>query len=55
MKDTATSPATIARAGGLARLEAWMPILVLLMAGAALTIYAIIFFLVIRQEPAAGT
>ena len=36
MRDTATSPGSIAQAGGLARLEAWMPVLVLLIAGGAL-------------------
>ncbi|TMJ66617.1 MAG: branched-chain amino acid ABC transporter ATP-binding protein/permease [Alphaproteobacteria bacterium] len=36
MKDAATSPAPMAQAGGLARLEAWMPVLVLLIAGGAL-------------------
>ena len=47
MKDTATSPASIARAGGLARLEAWMPIMVLLIAGAALPLYGDSYFGVI--------
>ncbi len=36
MKDTATSPAPPVPGGKLARLEAWMPILVLLVAGCAL-------------------
>lgn len=36
MRDTATSPAGTARAGGLARLEAMMPVLVLVVAGGAL-------------------
>jgi branched-chain amino acid transport system permease protein len=36
MNDAATSPASIVRAGGPARLEAWMPVLVLLVAGGAL-------------------
>ncbi len=36
MRDTATSPARTAQAGGLARLEALMPVLVLAIAGGAL-------------------
>jgi ABC-type branched-subunit amino acid transport system ATPase component/ABC-type branched-subunit amino acid transport system permease subunit len=36
MRDDATSPAIVARAGGLSRLEAWAPILVLAIAGGGL-------------------
>jgi len=36
MKDAATSPAPMAQAGGFAGLEAWIPVLVLLIAGGAL-------------------
>jgi branched-chain amino acid transport system permease protein len=39
MKDLATSPAPVAPAGGLARLEALAPILVLLIAGASLPLF----------------
>lgn len=47
MKDTATSPAPIAQAGGLAKLEAWMPILVLLIAGGGLPLLGDSYFGVI--------
>jgi branched-chain amino acid transport system ATP-binding protein/branched-chain amino acid transport system permease protein len=47
MKDTATSPASIGQAGGLAKLEAWMPILVLLIAGGALPLFGDSYFGVI--------
>jgi len=39
MKDLATSPAPVAAKGGLARLEALAPVLVLLIAGACLPLF----------------
>ncbi len=47
MKDAATSPARIVQAGGLARLEAWMPVLVLLIAGGGLPLLGDSYFGVI--------
>jgi branched-chain amino acid transport system permease protein len=47
MKDTATSPTTVARKSGLARLEAWLPILVLVIAGGLLPLYGDSYFGVI--------